>query len=120
MIEKTICEKCGAEMHYFHREGSHGWECSNCGHGWATTYYDDLEFDETLYSTLIHPMEKPAIQAIKTVSVIMRCNYIESQRLLKKGFLINDQSAINTRDIAKQLKDGQIIFSISPDFPHSI
>lgn len=43
------CEKCGAKMYPF-KEGSTVWmTCPKCEYGWATTQFEPIVEDQTIY-----------------------------------------------------------------------
>jgi hypothetical protein len=49
----VICEKCGAEMKPLSDIYPVGMTCPNCGWGWATTYIDPINLDESDYHIIL-------------------------------------------------------------------
>jgi len=57
-----VCEKCGSEMIYTQTGHSCCYECPNCGHGWATSYFSPIEIDQTYCSITIKQMKNISIE----------------------------------------------------------
>ena len=115
-----ICENCKKEMKYFQDRKTCGWKCITCDNFLVTTYDDGINADESLYS--IHILAKNDTTAIniKTMARVCNCSFIEAKELLVTGKVIEELSAIQTRDILKLLKSSDIHFSTDPDFLHQI
>lgn len=79
MSEKTYCEKCGSEMKVINENHPDGMTCQNCGWGWVTSYFEPILSDTYDYHIILLPCEN-SLLAIKTVSEIANCNYIDAKK----------------------------------------
>jgi len=113
------CTNCNSEMTYFIEGQCCGWKCPKCGDSLVTTYYSALEMDSTKYSISVSVNGDNNMARIKAVSEVLNCNYLQAKERLKAGFTISNVSASDATKIIKSLKKAELIFSTSPDFPHS-
>ncbi len=114
------CEKCGAEMTYFHKDSSCGYECPNCGWGLATTYIDPINEDTALYELCVEASETPTINAIKALSHAIGVGFVLAKEMLRKGGTVKKGKASDIISFVKILKEGDIIYHIVPEFPYTI
>ena len=120
MTEKIFCEKCGAEMNSYQKEGSCGMLCPSCGWGWATSYTNPIDEDETEYVLTVSPIQDPSLDAVKCIAQIMDCNFINAKSTLKHTYFSKTEKASEIKNIAKALLKAGIKFTISPEFPYDI
>lgn len=120
MDDKFYCEICGTEMKYFEENLTMGWLCPKCNWGVVTTNQNHILFDQMEYTLSISSIEKPSVDIIRQVSRSLECNFIEARRKLQEDHVKLVCKANAVRDIARKLKEHDISFSITPDFPHSI
>ncbi len=114
------CETCNKEMVYFTEGQTCGWTCNSCGGTIVTTYYDEISMDETIYSISILPGNSTVAKNVKCVAKIIGCSFIDAKELLLQGTEINELTAVQARDVLKQLKPSDVQFEITPEFNHSI
>lgn len=119
MSEKTICEKCGTEMLPIDPCKPVGMKCPKCGWGWATTYIEAIEQDQTLYTMSIDKQD-PLIDAVKLVAEVFSCNFLEARKSLIDGTFNVSGRACDIQKKAALLKKGNVSFRIEPEFPYSI
>ena len=122
MDEEIICEKCGSVMinPYGEEDSCMGMECPNCGWGWVTTNSNHILFDQQDYTVTIPAFEKPSADIIRQVSKSLECNFLEARQKLQQDPVNLVCKATAVRDIARKLKELDIPFTITPDFPHTI
>ena len=118
MDDKAVCEKCGAVMKYYRKEGSCGYLCPDCGWGWVTTYYSPLELDRQKYTLIVAGANDCDIQRYKAVAGILGCNYPEARKKYISGFSVPDIPAKAALSVIRALTAAGIRFTVSPDFPH--
>ena len=118
MNDNVICEKCGRVMTYYRKAGSCGYECPNCGWGWATSYYSPLDLDEQKYTVTVAGSNVGKSQQYKAISEILNCNYLEARKKYISGFSIQDIPAKDALSVIKTLTNGHVSFTVSPVFPH--
>ena len=121
-MEKVICEKCGREMinPYTEDDMCMGMICPNCGWGWVTTNHNHILFDHQEYRLSMPSIEKPPVDIVRQISQSLECNFLEARQELREKPVNLVCKAIAARDIARKLKELDIPFTITPDFPHSI
>ncbi len=122
MEEIIYCEKCGTVMinPYDEDDLCMGMTCPNCGWGWVTTNQNHILFDQQDYTLSMSSIEKPSVDIIRQVSQSLECNFIEARQKLQEKPVHLVCKAIAARDIARKLKELDIPFTITPDFPHKI
>lgn len=115
-----ICEKCKAEMVGFIQCGSCGGKCPQCGWNFVTSYFESVDLDKKKYTISVKQAKKTTIPAIKAISIIFHCNYLEARDKLIKGFVMEKLSAKNARIVLRKLKESGIEYSVKPKFLHEI
>lgn len=114
-----VCEKCGNDMKCFNKDSLFCWECTHCGWKIATTCIDKIFSDENKYTVKLIQVKNFNISAIKTISKIVNCNYIEAKKLIQSvPTVIFNGTAVETDKIKEKLENLDIIFTIIPDFPY--
>jgi hypothetical protein len=114
------CEKCGAIMFPFKAGSTVGMTCPKCGWGWATTQFEPIVEDRTVYVIKIDCHFKPTREQFKVLSFILNVNYLGVRKLLNEGNASFEGLALDIRDKLKMLKDTEINYSVSPNFPYEI
>ena len=119
MTENTICEKCGAEMKNIDNPHELGMICPNCGWGWVTTFINPIIEDDTVYSVVLQKENKASKSALKTVSAIAKCNYVQAKEYIDNAPVeIFRGKAIEVKYLKEQLDSANISFVIVPEFPY--
>lgn len=107
-------------MTYFKNGQSQGWTCPNCGNGIVTSFIDDMQMDENIYTITLLPNSSPSIPALKTVSKISALNILDSKQLTLEGGELTKGRAHKISDSINLIKSTDLLFSISPEFPYDI
>ena len=95
-----------------------GMTCPNCGWGWATTYIDPINLDESDYHMILVSSEN-SLSNIKLVSKTANCNYIEAKKLIENAPVeIFCGKAVDVKTIKDKLETANIEIKIEPDFPY--
>ncbi len=115
-----LCEKCNTEMNYFKQGQSCGWTCPNCGNGIVTSYVDDIQIDETIYSVTLIPNENISANDLKSLAKICHLNIITAKRLVQNGGVIFTGNAVNTLECCRSLNLTELSVKITPSFPYDI
>ena len=85
MEEKIICEKCGGEMQSYRKGNTSGMICGNCGYGWVTTYFENIEIDETIYEISLIKDDNISTEKIKVISKVFAVNFLTARKMLADG-----------------------------------
>ena len=118
MNDKCICEKCGNEMKPLSDIYPIGMTCPNCGWGWATTYIDSINLDESDYHVILVSNDN-SLSIIKMVSETSNCNYVEAKKLIENAPVeIFSGKAVEVKTIKEKLETANIKFRIEPEFPY--
>lgn len=118
MTEKTICEKCGAEMKPIHEALAIGMECPNCGWGWVSTYIEPINLDDSVYHVILIAGDS-SLTSIKTVSEVAGCNYIEAKKMIEGAPVeIFRGKALYVKAIKEKIEATSLVFKIEPEFPY--
>ena len=131
MSEIVLCEKCGEQMISTNSEHTIGMTCPKCGWGWVTSYFDPIATDDTDYSIFIKANNPAIPSTIKLISDITGVNFLQAKKLLCSG---NDELVYKAKNesastmykaqrvqaVAKKLKEADIAFTITPDFPFEV
>lgn len=115
-----ICDTCKKEMNYFIEGQSCGWKCSSCGNSIVTTYIDEIELDETIYSISISPIATPTAVEIKHVAKIRNCSFIDAREILISGGNLGNFDARKSREILQIFNDLGIHYLSAPEFMHNL
>jgi hypothetical protein len=126
-----ICEKCGADMKEIHDAFSEGMECPNCGWGWVTTNVGAIADDNIDYEIWLKPGNACNTGNIKLIADIANVNFIQAKGLLSSSQAVLIYKAVSesvatmpkanrVQAVARKLKNAEVAFTISPDFPYDI
>ena len=118
MNDTIICEKCGNEMKPLSEIYPIGMTCPNCGWGWATTYIEPINLDESDYHVILTASDN-SLTVIKTVSEVANCNYIEAKKPINNAPVeVFHGQAVEVKSIKEKLEAANIDFTIEPEFPY--
>lgn len=119
MIEKNLCEKCGAEMLPIDPDKPIGMKCPECDWGWVTSYIEPKLADVTIYSIILEQGNEPDIEVIKAVSKIANCNFMQAKAMMLEApqDLTQDRAVVIERCI-ELLDTASVKYSIKPDWPY--
>lgn len=113
------CLTCGTEMECKIEGHCLSWVCKNCGDGLATSYFEPIELDKTIYNLCIHPVETPSTDQLRCISQLLSCNFLQVKNKLHDQISISD-TAEPIRTIALALQRKALSFTITPSFPYEI
>ena len=117
MTDKIICEKCGAEMVPIDLDQSIGMKCPKCGWGWVTSYIEPKLEDTTVYSIILEQGNEPAAEAIKAVSRVADCNFIQAkERIIGAPEQMMVGRAVDIERCIKLLDKASVKYYIEPEW----
>lgn len=114
---KNLCPQCGTIMNEVYEKPALNLTCPKCGCKIATTRWDDIDLDDTIYKIIAKPTNDINIDKIKLISELTGLNYIQSKDLLIKGGMIDNCKAIEVESICNRLNENKIDYDINPKFP---
>ena len=120
MIKTIPCDKCGTEMRPLKEGYTVGMTCPRCGWGWVTTQMEAIDSDTSQYTLKIVPSPSKNLDAIRAISGICACNFIEARAILEKGYEFPPMNARETRKTAGILSEAGVGYRITPEFPYAI
>jgi ribosomal protein L7/L12 len=121
MNNKIICEKCGAEMLPIDPNKPVGMTCPNCGWGWATTYIDPEQEDDTVYVISLSKGNIATIAAVKAISKITNKNFVQAKKIIENSPVdIYSGNAVQVKDVLLLLESLSMAYCITPEFPYSL
>lgn len=116
--EKILCEKCGKEMLPLDTQRSIGMICPSCGWGWATSYFEPYETDQTEYSIIVFG-NNATKNNIKIIAEYANINYIQAKKLIEMPeAIVLVGKAAEILEKKKKLIENNISFKIQPEFPY--
>ena len=115
-----ICNQCGKEAEYYVSGGSCGWRCKKCGWSILTTHTEAIDLDNNEYTIEIKRMDKPEIKAIKCISELLSCNFLQAKQNIQTRNVHQKGHAREILLIAKKFVECGIDFKITPNFPYDI
>lgn len=119
MIEKIICEKCGAEMVPIDPEKPVGMECPECGWGWATTYIEPKNEDPTVYKIVLNQGNDDTKDNLKLVAKIMNCNLLKAKAVISEtDTILAEGKALEMEGFIDLLVQSTIKYHIEPEWPY--
>ena len=119
MIEKIICEKCGAEMVPIDPEKPVGMECPKCGWGWATTYIEPKYEDPTVYKIVLNRGNDDTKDNLKLVAKIMNCNLLKAKAVISEtDTTLAAGKAFEIEGFIDLLVQSTIKYHIEPEWPY--
>ena len=112
MNKKIICEKCGAEMLPIDSNKPVGMTCPNCGWGWATTYIDPLQNDDTTYIVSL---------AKGHIATRSNKNYVHAKKVIENSPAnVYVGKAVQVKDILILLESQSLSYTVTPKFPYPL
>ena len=121
MNNKILCEKCGAEMLPIDSNKPVGMTCPNCGWGWATTYIDPEQEDDTVYVISLSKGNIATRAAVKAISKITNKNFVQAKKTIENSPVdIYAGNAVQVKDVLLLLESLSLAYYITPEFPYSL
>lgn len=105
-------------MTYFQNGQSQGWTCPNCGNGLVTSYIDDMQLDENIYTVTLLPNSNPSTTELKIVSKISGLNILDSKALVLEGGELIKGRADKISDSINHLNSVGLSIKICPKYPY--
>lgn len=119
MTDKIICEKCGAEMVPIDPDKPVGMECPKCGWGWATSYIEPKLEDGTVYSIILEQGNELDVDAIKAVSKVANCNFIQAKAMIIEApQQMAEGRAVDIERYMELLDKAFVKYNIEPEWPY--
>lgn len=119
MTDKNICEKCGAEMVPIDSDKPIGMKCPECGWGWVTSYIEPKLADATEYSIHLAQGNDPSVEAIKAVSKVANCNFMQAKALITEApQQIAEGRAVDIESCIIVLDKASVKYSIEPEWTY--
>ena len=115
---KYKCPECGTIMNEIYDKPALNLICPKCGCKIATTYWEEIDLDDTEYEIVLVANNNPTLDQIKVVSNITGVNFMKSKEIIVTGKPIFKGNPIQVKDIVKTLKEKSLDYSISPEFPY--
>lgn len=119
MTDKTICEKCGAEMVPIDTDKPIGMKCPECGWGWVTSYIEPKLEDVTVYTIFLEQGNEPDTEAIKAISKVANCNLMQAKALITRSpQKLAEGRAVDIDNYAGLLNKASVKYCIEPEWPY--
>ena len=115
---KYICPKCGTEMSVVYEKPALNLTCPHCGCKIATSKWEEIDLDDTLYQIIISPIKDPDIETIKFVSNFTGMNFLKSKKFLVNGGILFEDHAVEILKKRKLFDDNLPNYSITPFFKY--
>ncbi len=112
-----ICPECGSKMNENYEKPALNLTCPKCGCKIATTRWDDIDLDETIYRIILKPTNEININKVKLISKLTVLNYIQSKEKLISGGILISCKAIEVTPIINELNMVNLKYIIDPEFP---
>ena len=84
------CPECGKEV------SDKAKTCPNCGCQLATTKWETIDLDETIYEIETLSIKNPSLDQIKVFAKLTGNNFVVSKDLIKKGHVFKNNSDTET------------------------
>ena len=113
------CDVCGTKLIGFIEGRNCGLKYSKCKEvKVVTSYFSELELDNTVYKIVVLPNENFDIDKIKVVAHAANCNYVQAKEILTIGGVVIEDEARNIHKIILELMLKNVKFIITPNYPH--
>ncbi len=116
MEEKYICPECGAEMKETYNKPSLLLDCPKCGCKIATTKWDPIDLDQTIYELFVEKIESPTLDNLRFISSMTGDNYIKTKQDLIEGNISFKYCAVDMKEKMKEFDNNNIKYHIAPEF----
>lgn len=116
MKDNNKCPNCGSQMIAVYDKPTLNLTCPKCGCKIATTKWDEIDLDDTIYKIIIKPITNPKISQIKCISGITGYNFIKSKDVLLKGGLIKNCKALEVKSSVKKMEKENLNVEVNPKF----
>ena len=98
-----------------------GMTCPNCGWGWATTYIDPEQEDDTVYVISLSKGNIATRAAVKAISKITNKNFVQAKKTIENSPVdIYAGNAVQVKDVLLLLESLSLAYYITPEFPYSL
>ena len=115
--KKYYCNNCNAEMIEQYDKPALILICPRCGNKIATTRWDDIDLDGTIYKVYIRSSNDVDIRKIKFISYKTGLNFIQSKTFILSGGFLLKCKAVEMQQIIEQLIAANIDYYIEPKYP---
>jgi len=114
-----LCDKCGSEMIPINPDHNCGMTCPKCGWGWATTDYNPMWNDDTIYDIILMPDNGCSCEIIKSLSKLTGLNSLQIKtKFMNAPVSLFSGRAEQINEIIKVLNSYSIIYKTSPEYPY--
>ena len=118
-VADGICPECGANLEGFVEGSCMGSRCPACGWSGVTTYTPTIMEDEREYAIILMLGATPTKEALRALSRIAMCNYIEVRRLMEGApTTLFVGHATEVLAYKNELEDAGVPIEVQPDFPY--
>ncbi|MCQ2797617.1 MAG: hypothetical protein MJ241_04060 [Bacilli bacterium] len=118
MVITDKCPECSAALEE-KREGSAlTYICSKCGWSVATTDFEPIDLDQTVYSITLIDGNVPSKRKLSALSKITGKNFIECSTLIKTNGVVMSGKARKVIEYRDILNDAELKFDINPHFKY--
>jgi hypothetical protein len=113
------CEKCNSEMIGFKEKSVQGVKCPNCGWSILTSYINEINTDNTVYTISISKVKKVNISQIKLIAKLVNVNYLQAKEILLSGKTkIYEAKAPKIKKMIDDLEKEEISYTVFPEFKY--
>ena len=114
-----FCPACGAQLDDFIEGSCMGQRCPICGWSVVATYLPPIQLDEREYTITLLPGCAPAKDALKAVSRLMMCNYLDARRMMRGAPMeLFSGRAPAVLEHMRALDEAGVPIAVTPDFPY--
>ena len=115
------CPKCNAELTSEIKGSTLLLTCGKCGWSVATSYIEPIFLDETTYRLVLDTGNSVSKPALAAVSAATGGNYLSAKKLVESApVTLAKALAPEAMRLARILAEGDVAYSIEPDFPYEI
>lgn len=94
--------------------------CTNCDWGLASTYWDPIYTDETIYKVILEKGNLSSIENIKAIAKVVNCNFLQAKKIIEsENPIIVEDNAPEIIIQVRKLNNSSLKYSITPNFPYT-
>ena len=98
-----------------------GMTCPKCGWGWATTYLDPLNDDDTIYDVSLTEGNIASKEIIKAVAKIANKSFVQAKKMIENSPAdVFSGKAAEVKDVLILLESLSLAYYVTPEFPYSL
>lgn len=113
------CPECGGSLKSEIVGSSVVVSCENCGWSVASSYIEPIREDETVYSLFLENGNTADKRTLSCLSNVVGCNFLQAKKMVDGSrSLLFSGTAVEVREKRDQLEEGEVAYSIEPDFPY--